>query len=191
MANVWLYLQALWRQWRTLLMGGSLTAGALIFGLATGKNIATGAGWTLLGLTFVGASFGAWKEEHLRAVAPVSGATLSIRGVQEWGPGQPSFEIEVEIVNLGPQMTFRPDWKIDVTKADGTHIHDIEPLYVADRLIQISNRALPTNETRSGSLSVQYSQRYLPDATALKGARFVVTVSDVSGNILRAEYTND
>lgn len=64
MAIVLLYLKALWRQWRTLLMGGSLTALALIFGLATGKNIATGMGWILLGMTFIGASYGAWNEER-------------------------------------------------------------------------------------------------------------------------------
>ena len=58
------YVKALWAQWKVLLTGGSVMALVAIWALATNRGLPYSAGWLILGITFVAASFLAWRHEN-------------------------------------------------------------------------------------------------------------------------------
>lgn len=60
------YLNALWREWRLLLTGGSIIAVLAIWSFATGKPIPQKFAWLILGVTFIVASFMTWRREASR-----------------------------------------------------------------------------------------------------------------------------
>jgi len=58
------YAKALWRQSVPLLTGGGLMALLAIYGLSTGATLPQNIAWLVLGLTFIAASFLAWRKEE-------------------------------------------------------------------------------------------------------------------------------
>ena len=65
-----LYLAALWHQWRTLVMGGSLATVVAIWQFATARSVAFAPGAAIILTTFVATSFYAWREERERGDVP-------------------------------------------------------------------------------------------------------------------------
>jgi hypothetical protein len=63
MAMLRSYLRALWRHWSKLLTGGSLMAVLAVWGI-TGNALWPMVGIGVVGLTFLMASYEAWKEEY-------------------------------------------------------------------------------------------------------------------------------
>jgi hypothetical protein len=59
------FIEALWREWRVLLTGGSIFAGLALWTMATGKPVAQNVNWLILGLTLILASFFAWRKEWI------------------------------------------------------------------------------------------------------------------------------
>ena len=104
---LWLYVKALWRQWKALLMGGSLIAIALIYSLATSKPINQPWGWGLLGATLFAASFFAWREDHPRRSLPPE-LTISPKDALWYA---------VWVRNVGPPARFRAELRIIETNA--------------------------------------------------------------------------
>jgi hypothetical protein len=89
-ALVWLYFKALWRQWKALLMGGSLVAAAFIFQLATARPILEPWGYGLLVATLLATSFLAWKEEYQNAQTTKAGAPrVQITDTYAFGGSEP------------------------------------------------------------------------------------------------------
>ena len=62
------YLASLWHHWRAAITGGSVTA-VLTAWLITGHVVAPEVGVAFVVGMVVVASFGAWKDEHLRVIA--------------------------------------------------------------------------------------------------------------------------
>jgi hypothetical protein len=62
--DFWSFAIALWREWKVLLTGGSIIAVLAIWGFAGGKTLPTNLGWLTLGVTFILASFLAWRKEY-------------------------------------------------------------------------------------------------------------------------------
>jgi hypothetical protein len=62
------YLRALWREGKALVMGGCLFAAIAIWGFLTGKSLPVNIGGAALAVTFMVASFSAWRMESRAAV---------------------------------------------------------------------------------------------------------------------------
>jgi hypothetical protein len=58
------FLKALWVEWRSLLMGGTIFAGFLIWGLIAREAVPLNVAYAALAATFFWASFLAWRKEH-------------------------------------------------------------------------------------------------------------------------------
>ena len=97
-----LYFAALWRQWKALLMGGSLTAVIVVYSLATGKQVALPFGWAVLGLTLFTASYLAWRENYPQTTQPPE---ISL------GNSGALFHV-LWLKNLGHSATFRAELRI-------------------------------------------------------------------------------
>jgi hypothetical protein len=63
------YVLALWAQWKVLLTGSSIIALAAIWALLTGRALPNTVGWLIVGITFIAASFLAWRREYEQARA--------------------------------------------------------------------------------------------------------------------------
>jgi hypothetical protein len=83
-----LYLKALWSQGKVLLTGGTLMALMAFWALATGESLPYNVGLLILGLTFIGASFLAWKKEHDKASSSSEEYHLELarKGLEDIGP---------------------------------------------------------------------------------------------------------
>jgi hypothetical protein len=58
------YLDSFWREWRTLLIGGSIMALVALLALGANKPIPAVVNWLIVGLTFLLASFSSWRRER-------------------------------------------------------------------------------------------------------------------------------
>jgi hypothetical protein len=56
------FLRALWTEWKVLLTGGTIIAALAIFTAVSTKPIPLATNWLILGLTFICASFLAWRK---------------------------------------------------------------------------------------------------------------------------------
>src|ERR1019366_5312598 len=59
------FLRALWREWKTLLTGGSIVALIALGELTGHKAFPNSVNWLILGFTFVVAAFLSWREEWI------------------------------------------------------------------------------------------------------------------------------
>jgi hypothetical protein len=59
------FLRSIWREWRSLLTGGSVIAILALWNMAGGRSISQSVNWLVLGLTLVLAAFLAWRREWI------------------------------------------------------------------------------------------------------------------------------
>jgi hypothetical protein len=59
------FVAALWREWKVLLTGGSIVAVLSLWNLAGWKPLPHDVNWLVLGMTFILASFAAWRREWI------------------------------------------------------------------------------------------------------------------------------
>lgn len=184
---LWVYAKALWHQWKVFLTGGSLMALTVIYSFATAHSISKPWGWGLLAGTLLLSSFGAWKEEHLKNEAFADDkARMEITDLSAWGgmPDDPQFffGIYVRLENPGKEATnFSPNWTLDVVKADGERVEGMHGKLVGEI------RPMQQGDQFTVQILFRYNEK-IRDSTALYGSRLSLTVADLRGRPLRAEW---
>jgi hypothetical protein len=187
---VWLYVKTLWHQWKVFLTGGSLMAATVIYSFATAQAVSRPWGWGLIAGTFVLASYGAWKQEYERSrSAEADSPRMGITHVSAWGGSeqQPQyyFTVNVRLENPGKEATsFSTEWLLDVIKADGKEVQGIRGTMLGE--------SHPLQQGDQLKVGILFPYGFdIPDNTALFGARFVLTVADIRGRLLRAEWPTE
>ena len=61
------FVAALWHEWAVLLTGGSIIALLSLWNFAGRKPVPQSANWLIVGITFILASFLAWRKQYLDA----------------------------------------------------------------------------------------------------------------------------
>lgn len=60
---------AIWGEWQTLLTGGTIIAISGLVQVLTDKPIPKGANWLIVAMTFIVASFFAWRRERMQRMS--------------------------------------------------------------------------------------------------------------------------
>jgi hypothetical protein len=63
--DFWLFIVALWGEWKVFLTGGSIIAASSLWNLVGWKPLSQKVDWLILGLTFIAACFSAWRKERV------------------------------------------------------------------------------------------------------------------------------
>jgi hypothetical protein len=185
------YLKALWKHWRTRIMGGSLMALAAIW-LITGNTIWPKIGMFIVGATFLAASFGSWNEERETAdrltsdMADREARYMTITGIRIGRGANRYFMVGVHLVNPGKHpAAFLPDWTVTVRLGGGEEVVLHGWLLVTNEGEQL--RPMQQGDQFDSTIQFPYGDR-LSGGDALIDATYTLSVEDIEHRPMIARY---